>query len=125
MSVEVLARAVVAHGGAWIGVAGGDLDVAEADACVEHGDDEGVPQHVGVHPRHADAGRRGEVSESAGYCVPVHPGTRGVAQDRTAVSAVDRMVDSSGDGWRQRYQDDLASLPWTLGTRWPCSCRGR
>jgi hypothetical protein len=45
-----LAGSVVAHGGAWVGVAGGDLDVAEVDADVEHGGDEGVAaQHVGVN----------------------------------------------------------------------------
>jgi hypothetical protein len=32
-------------------VPGGDLDVAQVDAGVEHGGDEGVPQHVRVHPR--------------------------------------------------------------------------
>lgn len=48
MAVDVLAGAVVAHGGSWIGVAGGGLDVAEADAGVEHGGDERVAQHVGV-----------------------------------------------------------------------------
>src|SRR5205085_12062691 len=32
VSVEVLAGAVVAPGGAWVGVVGGDLDVAETDA---------------------------------------------------------------------------------------------
>ena len=46
MAVEVLAGAVVAHGGAWVGVAGGDLHVAEADAGVEHGGDESVAKHV-------------------------------------------------------------------------------
>ncbi len=30
--VEVLACSVVAHGGAWGGVSGGDLDVAQVDA---------------------------------------------------------------------------------------------
>src|SRR4051812_7295866 len=45
VSVEVLAGAVVAHGGAWVGVAGCDLDVAEVDACVEHGGDVGVAEH--------------------------------------------------------------------------------
>lgn len=48
MAVDVLAGAVVAHGGSWIGVAGGVLDVAEAGAGVEHGGDERVAQHVGV-----------------------------------------------------------------------------
>ena len=32
MSVEVLAGTVVAHGGAWVSVVGGELDVAETDA---------------------------------------------------------------------------------------------
>jgi hypothetical protein len=40
MSVEVLAGAVVAHGGAGVGVPGGDLHVAQADAGVEHGGDD-------------------------------------------------------------------------------------
>jgi hypothetical protein len=31
-----------------VGVAGGDLDVPEVDAGVEHGRDEGVTQHVGA-----------------------------------------------------------------------------
>ena len=39
---EVLAGAVVAHGGAWVGVAGGDLDVAQVDSGVEHRPDAAV-----------------------------------------------------------------------------------
>ena len=34
MAVEVVAGAVVAHGGAWVGVPGGDLYVAQVDAGV-------------------------------------------------------------------------------------------
>ena len=71
MAVEVLAGAVVADGGAWVGVAGGDLDVTEADAGVEHGGDEGVPQHVRVHPRHPDPGTGSQLLEAAGRGVPV------------------------------------------------------
>jgi len=37
MAVEVVAGAVVAGGGSWVGVAGGDLYVAQVDAGVEHG----------------------------------------------------------------------------------------
>jgi hypothetical protein len=37
VAVEVAAGAVVAHGGAPIGVAGGDLHVAQAHAGVQHG----------------------------------------------------------------------------------------
>jgi hypothetical protein len=41
--VEVLAGTVVAHGGPGIGVAGGDLHIAQAHASVKHSGDEGVP----------------------------------------------------------------------------------
>jgi hypothetical protein len=40
VAVEVLPSSVVSHGGAGVGVAGGDLDVAQIDAGVEHGSDE-------------------------------------------------------------------------------------
>jgi hypothetical protein len=40
LRVEVLAVSVVAHGGAWVGVPGGDLHLAQVDAGVEHGGDE-------------------------------------------------------------------------------------
>ena len=50
VAVQVLAGPVVSHGRARIGVAGGDLDVAQVDSGVEHGRDiwydgayEGVP----------------------------------------------------------------------------------
>jgi hypothetical protein len=36
-------------------VAGGYLDVAEADAGVEHGGHEGVSQHVRMHPWYPDS----------------------------------------------------------------------
>jgi hypothetical protein len=48
--VEVLAGAVVAHGGAWVGVPGGDLDVAQVDAGVETGREQcsNPAEYVGV-----------------------------------------------------------------------------
>ncbi|MCW2946569.1 MAG: hypothetical protein JWR24_3286 [Actinoallomurus sp.] len=39
-------------------MAGGDLHIAQIDACVEHGGDEGVTQHVRVHPRQSHDRRR-------------------------------------------------------------------
>lgn len=48
MAVEVLPGPVVAHGGAWIGVTSGDLNVAEADVGVEHGRDEGAAACTGA-----------------------------------------------------------------------------
>jgi len=81
-------------------VAGGDLHVAEADARVEHGRHEGVPEHVGVHPGHPNPSRAGEELQPAGRRVPVHPHAIGVAQDRPVVSAVDGLIDSPGyRGW--------------------------
>jgi hypothetical protein len=40
----------------------------------------------------------------------VHPSAVEVAQDRTAVTIVDRMVEGAGHGWRQRDEDYLAAL---------------
>jgi hypothetical protein len=39
VAVEVLAGPVITHRGTRVGVAGGDLDVPEVDASVEHGRD--------------------------------------------------------------------------------------
>jgi hypothetical protein len=38
-------------------VSGGDLDVSQVDACVEHGGDVDVPEHVWLHPGDLDACR--------------------------------------------------------------------
>jgi hypothetical protein len=73
VAVEVGAGAVVAHGGVGVGVAGGDLDVAEVDAGVEHRGDEGVPEHVRMHLRDLDAGSLAAPVQPAGGAVPVHP----------------------------------------------------
>jgi hypothetical protein len=110
MSAQVLAGAVVAHRGAWIGVAGGDLYVAKADAGVQHGRDEGVAQHVRVHPRHPNSGRLSQVLESTGGRVPVYSGAEGVAQDRTGRAVIDCPVDGSGHRGRQWDEDDLAAF---------------
>lgn len=47
VAVEVLASPVVPHRGAWIGMAGGDLDVPRVYSGIQHGRHEGVPEHVG------------------------------------------------------------------------------
>src|SRR3954453_21880155 len=54
MSVEVFAGSVVAHGGSRVGVADGDLYVAQVNTGVQHRGDEDVPEHVRVHPRQLD-----------------------------------------------------------------------
>lgn len=71
MSVEVLAGPVVADGGARVGVAGSDLDVAEVNAGVEHGGDEGMAAITSVEvgalcPRQIRAPRSVPLRQSGG-----------------------------------------------------------
>jgi hypothetical protein len=56
-----------------VGMAGGDLHVAQVDAGVEHGGDESVPEHVRVHPCDPHAPDVGEMSETKSGGVAVHP----------------------------------------------------
>jgi hypothetical protein len=46
VAVEVLAGAVITHGRARIGMAGGDLDVPQVDPGIQHGCDERMSEHV-------------------------------------------------------------------------------
>ncbi|MGH3258323.1 MAG: hypothetical protein ACRDOU_23520 [Streptosporangiaceae bacterium] len=57
-----------------------------------------------------DARGFGELAQAAGGCMPVHPGTAAVEQDRPAVPVACCPVDSAPDGWRQRDQGDLGAL---------------
>ncbi len=99
MAVQVVSGAVVAHGGARVGVEGGDLDVAQVDAGVEHGGDEGVSQHVRVHPGQPDASLAGEGVQPPGGGVPVHSGAAPGPQNGTCGSLCDGMVDGSTYRW--------------------------
>lgn len=67
MAIEVVASSVVAHGRAGVGVAGGNLDVAQVDAGVEHRGDERVAQHVRVHASGGDVWRTGLVLGAVGW----------------------------------------------------------
>ena len=62
VAVQVLAGPVVPHGGARVGVPCSNLDVAQVDTGVEHGGDEGVPQHVGMHAAGLDVTGSGQVA---------------------------------------------------------------
>src|SRR5215831_7256772 len=64
------------HRGARIGVADGDLHVAQVYPGVGHGRDEGVAQHVRVRPGYRDCGGSGEAPRAAGGGVAVHPALR-------------------------------------------------
>jgi hypothetical protein len=108
--VEVLPGPVISHGRSWIGVAGSDLHVAQADAGVEHGGDECVAKHVRVHPCDPYAHLVGQGLQPPGSGMPVHPNTVCVAQDRPVVAAMHGAVDRAGHRRWQRDQDGLVAL---------------
>ena len=110
MSIEVLASSVVAHRRARVGVACCDLHVAEIDAGIEHGGDEGVSEHVGMHAWQLYAGRLGETSQAAGCAVAIHAGSSAGQQDRTRGPFLDGLFDGAPDrGWK-RDEDDFVAL---------------
>ena len=92
MSVEVLAGPVVAHGGPWVGVAGGDLHIAQVDTGVEHRGDEVCRSMCGCI--------RGSLTPvSPARCrsrlvaqVTVHPGAAGSQQDGSGGPHVDGVL---------------------------------
>ena len=57
------------------------------------------------------AAQRPQVTKAAGSGVPVHPGTAGVEQDRTAGPVADGGVDRAADCWRQWDEDGLVAQP--------------
>lgn len=82
----------------------------EIDTGVEHGGDEGVSQHVGVHARELQAGCIGETSQASRCAVTVHPGTATCQQDRSVLACVDCSLDGSAHGRWQGDEHDLAAL---------------
>lgn len=62
MPVQVLACPVVPHRGAWVGMAGRDLDMAQVNASIEHGRYESVSQHARVRPGDLNGGELGEAT---------------------------------------------------------------
>jgi len=100
---------VVTHGGAWVSVAGGDLDVAQVNPSVQHGRDEGMAEHVRVRPGDPRASIFSHPPQAAGGGVAVHPGAAAVEQDRAAGTGASGPVDSTPDGGWQRDQDELAA----------------
>jgi hypothetical protein len=102
---RLLRAVVVAHGGARVGVSGGDLHVAQVDAGVEHGGDEGVPEHVWVHPGDPHAPDVGEMSETKSGSVAVHPHPS-LVQDTVSVFLAE-VGDVSAGG----FEDPQAEQP--------------
>jgi hypothetical protein len=88
-------------------VTGGDLDIPEVDAGVEHGRDRGVAEHMGC----ALAIRMPALPAS--WCRRPVAACRSIRAPRLLSRIGPRMrdpVDGPADRWRQRDQDDLGAL---------------
>jgi hypothetical protein len=81
-------------------VAGGDLNVAQVHAGVQHGGDEGMAEHMRVRPGDRHASSFSQAQQAAGGYVAAHPGGPAVEQDRPADASADRTVNGPPDGWR-------------------------
>jgi hypothetical protein len=107
---RVLAGSIVAHGGARVGVAGGDLDIPEVDAGVEHGGDEGVPEHVRVHAGQLDTGVLGEPAQSSGSAVPIHARAACGQKHRAGAPLVNGALEGAAHSEWKRNEYDLVAL---------------
>jgi hypothetical protein len=111
----------VAHCGAGVSVPGGDLDVSQVHASVEHGRDEGVPKHMGVRPGNPDTRGVGQLPKAPGGGMAIHSAAAGVQQDgpfgRSLMALSIARPTAGGRGIRTT----LPPLPDTRRTRWPCS----
>jgi hypothetical protein len=109
VAVERDSGAVVAHGGASVGVAGGFLDVAERHPGVERGGDERVAQCVGPHTL-GDARASGDAAHDPTSCVAIDPPAVGAGEDRSLAAFPDCEIDGPGRPGREGHGHDLASL---------------
>jgi hypothetical protein len=119
VAVEVLAAVVVDRGGSGVGVAGGELHVAQRDTGVEGGHDERRSEHAEV-----DAAEPGAAADR------VDPTVGGAAvealavtasQDRPVVVFADVEVDGAGRSWDERDRRGRLPLPMIRRVRRPRS----
>jgi hypothetical protein len=108
MTVEVLAPAVIDGGRSRIGVAGGDLDVAEGNPCIECRHDEGGPEHVGMDD--AQARPLADGTDPAMRRSPVESLAVVAVQDRTLGSLAESKVDGPGHSGNQGDDGRLVAL---------------
>ena len=109
MPIQRDACPVVAHGGARVGVRGGFLHVAQGDAGIEGGGDEGVAQRVRAD-RLVHSGASGDAAHDPARAVAVHSLTVRAQEDRSVEPFTDREVDRAGGTRGERDGDDLAAL---------------
>ena len=87
----------------------GFLDVAQRDAGVEGGGDEGMPQ--GVRPdRLGDPGAAGDPADDPPGAVPVQPPPARCEEHRSLATLTYGKVDGAGGARGERDCDDLAAL---------------
>ncbi len=109
VAVKRHSRPVVAHGGARIRVAGGLLHVAEGDAGVEGGGDEGVAQGVGAD-RFGDPGPAGDAAHHPPGGVTVETAPVATEEDRAFAAIPDSQVHGPGRAGSDGNGNDLAAL---------------
>jgi len=108
MAVEVLAAPVVDRGRSGVGVASGDLHVAQGDAGVEGGHDERRSQHVRVHC--PQAGALADRADPAVGGTPIEPLSIAAAQDWSLATFADCQVDRASRTGDQRDRGRLVAL---------------
>jgi hypothetical protein len=91
-------------------VPGGDLDVPQVHASIQHGRDKGVAEHMRVRPGDPHTSGLSQAPQAAGRSMAVHPDAAAVEQDWPADAGADRAVDSLPGRWRERDEDDLGAL---------------
>lgn len=114
MPIQIRARSVVAHGGAGVGVVGGDLHIAPVYTDVEHGGDERVPEHVRVHPRRSHHRCLRQPPEASASAVPVYSPASGVEQNRYDAMRFDVLGDRAV---RIRLHADLSCAAGSAAIR--------
>jgi hypothetical protein len=92
-------------------VPGGDLDIPQVHARIQHGRDEGMTEHVRVRSGNPYPGGPRKPPQPTGGGMAVHPCAAAVQQDRPAGARADRSVDGPADGGWQRDQDHLGAFP--------------
>ena len=107
--VQAGACAVVAHGGARVGVRCGLLHVAQRDPGVEGGRNERVPQGVRADLL-GDPGAPGDPADDPGGAVPVQPSPVASEEQRPFGALAGRQAERPGGARRERDGDDLAAL---------------
>jgi len=119
VAVEVLPSPVVDGGRAGIGMAGGDLPVAQRDARIERGHDERSAEHVRVNGTQSRALADGADPPVSG--APVEPLSVAAARDRPIATFPDSQVDRASSPRDEGDRRRLVPLPTMPSVPWPRS----